>query len=243
MPGCCPSPGCVHCWVSTPTRPAVQGPGVQPSGVQPVQCPAIWLSRPDAAVQPAGVQPVRCPAVWCLSVRPVTGVSSHVRRVVAIGRPRDGGAAVLTGSSRVSCGPAPVPGGSVDGPEEAWLWAPLRRSCAGRRGSVSRGPGPGGASAGGCTRPTDQAGQTAARGACRWRLRSGRRLVGAMLRMARVRRPSGPGPRLLCVVGGERDGRVEGPGRRIRARGRGRRAAPARPSQVASATGSTLAPP
>jgi hypothetical protein len=157
MPGCCPSPGCVHCWVSTPTRPAVQGPGVQPSDVQPVQCPAIWLSRPDAAVQPAGVQPVRCPAVWCLSVRPVTGVSSRVRRVVAIGRPRDGGAAVLTGSSRVSCGPAPS--------LAARSTAPRRHGCGHRCGGRAQAGGgasaadlgPGGASTGGCTRPTRQA--------------------------------------------------------------------------------------
>jgi len=40
---------------------------------------------------------------------------------------------------------------------------------------------------GGRLHPTDRAGQTAARGACRWRLRSGRGVAGAMLPHGTVR--------------------------------------------------------
>jgi hypothetical protein len=60
MPGCLPaahrrSVSTIGCPPNPARRP---GPGVQPSGVRPVQCPVIWLPGPDAAVRPAGVQPV-----------------------------------------------------------------------------------------------------------------------------------------------------------------------------------------
>jgi hypothetical protein len=236
MPACCPSPVCVHYWC--PPNPARRpGPGVQPSGVQPVQCPVIWLPGPDAAVRPAGVQPVRRPAVWWLSVRPVAAVSSRVRRVVAMGETSIRRAAVTTGSSRVPCGPA-RPRAARSTARGAWMRAPLRRSCAGRRGSVGRRSGPGGASAGGCTRATGQArppprapvaGDCA--GAGEWLARGCRTApCGAAIWLE---------PRLRCVVMAEPDVRMDGPGRTQRARRRGRRAAPARPSRVASATSST----
>jgi hypothetical protein len=217
MPGCLPA---VHRQsVSTigcpPTPVRRPGPGVQPSGVQPVQCPVIWLPRPDVAVRPAGVQPVRrpavwCPAVWCLSVRPVAAVSSRVRRVVAMGSISVQRAAVTTGSSRVPCGPAPVPGGSVDGPRSMDAGT-AAESCAGRRGaSVADWAG---VCSGGRLRPTDRAGQTAARGACRWRLRSSRGVAGARLPHGIARGGHlGLELRLLCVVIAEADVRVDGPG-------------------------------
>jgi hypothetical protein len=74
MPACLPcrpSPVRVHRSVSTvrcpPIRSVVRGPVVQPSGVQPVQCPVIRLPRPvsspsghpapSSGVQPSGVRP------------------------------------------------------------------------------------------------------------------------------------------------------------------------------------------
>ena len=166
MPACCPSPVCVDYWVSAQPGPpsGVQvssRPVSSPSGVQPVQCPVIWLPRPDAAVRPSGVQPVRRPAVWCPPVRPVAAVSSRVSRVLAMGETsvrRGSGHDWIESSSMWS---GPVPGGSVDGPR--------RHGCGHRCGGrVQAG---GGASPrtwagwcfGGRLHPTDQAGQTAAR--------------------------------------------------------------------------------
>jgi hypothetical protein len=78
-----------------PTRPAVQ---VGMSS-RPVSSPS--------RVRPAGSSSGRsCPAVWCLSVRSVAAVSSRVRRMLAIGRPRDDGQRSRVGSSRVRCGRA-----------------------------------------------------------------------------------------------------------------------------------------
>jgi hypothetical protein len=137
---CCPSPVCVHLGVH-PTRSAVRGPGVQPSGVQPVQCPVSWLPRPDAAVRPSGVQPVRRPAAWC----PPSARSQPSRPASAgwsrWGTARDGGAAVTTGSSRVPCGPALSPAarstarGGMDAgtaAEVVWRSAGERRPRTGR---------------------------------------------------------------------------------------------------------------
>jgi hypothetical protein len=160
-------------------------PVSSPSGVQPVHCPVIWLPRPDAAGRPGGVQPVRCPAGWCPpgwcpspSGRPaVCCLPSPCRirlvprqPVVAMGDTRYGGAAVTTGSSRVPC-VRPHSRRLGRRPDEAEMRAPLRGSCEGRRGSVGRRTWAGWCF-GGRLRPTDQAGQTAARGARRWRLRS-----------------------------------------------------------------------
>jgi hypothetical protein len=142
MPACCPSPVCVHHWVSThPVRRP--GLGVPPSGVQsdvqPVRCPVIWLPRPDAAVRPAGVQPVRRPASGvCPSAR------SQPSRPASAGWWRWGTARYggqRSRPDRLEFGVVrPRPQRSVDGrPEEAWMPAPLRRSCGDRRGSVGRG--------------------------------------------------------------------------------------------------------
>jgi hypothetical protein len=231
MPTCCPSPVCVHSWVSTPTRPAVRGPGVQPAGVRPVQCPVIWLPRPDVAVRPAG----GCPSARSQPSRPASAGWWRW------GRPRYGGQ--RSRLDRVEFHVVrPRPRRLGRRPEE--------HGCGHRCGVVCRPAGErrprtwAGWCFGGRLHPSDRAGQTAARGACRWRLRSGGGVAGAMLPHGTVRGGHlGLEPRLLCVVIAEPDVRMDGPGRTQRARRRGRRAAPARPSQVASATGSTLATP
>jgi hypothetical protein len=228
--------------------PAVRCPGVQSSGVQPVQCPAIWVPRPDAAVQPTRVQPVRRPAVWCPPVSASSASFSarlpgHSRLV-----PPQPGAGDRETSGRRGSGldwiesssmwSGPVPGGWVDGPRSMVAGTAAEVVC-GPAGSVGRGPGPGGASAGGCTRPTRQARPPP--GAPSLATALGQGWLARCCAWHRAGRPSGLEPRPRCVVIAEPDGRVDEPGRRIRARRRGRRAAPARPSQVASATGSTLA--
>jgi hypothetical protein len=216
-----------------PTRPAVQGPSVQPSGVQPVQCPAIWLPRPDAAVQPAGVQPVRRPAVWCLSVRspPSRPASAGCWRWGDLGT---AGQRSCLDRVEFPCGPA-RPWRLGRRPEEAWLRVPLRRWCAGRRGASA-------ADLGRVVLGREAASERPGRPDCRQGAVAGdcARVGGWLARCGawqRAGRPSGLEPRLLYVVIAEADGRADGPGR-IK---RGRRAAPARPSQVATATGSTLA--
>jgi hypothetical protein len=154
MSACCPSPVCVHPWVSTQPGP--------PSGVQvssrPVSSPSsVRLSGSLVRTRlsgrlvssPSGVQPsVVCPS----------GRSRLVPRPPGGG---DGGDLGTAGSGHdwiqsSSMWSGPVPGGSVDGPRSMDAGT-AAESCAGRRGSVGRGPGPGGASAGGCTRPTGQA--------------------------------------------------------------------------------------
>jgi hypothetical protein len=138
-----------------------------PSGVQPVHCPVIWLPRPDAAVRPAGVQPVRrpagwCPPGWCPSPSGVQPAGVHPSTLSHPSRPAsasgsDGGHPVRRGNGHDWIEfhvVRPVLGGSVDGP--------MRHSCGHRcgghveaGGGASAGaPGPGGASAGGCGRPT-----------------------------------------------------------------------------------------
>jgi hypothetical protein len=147
MPACCPSPVCVHYWVSTQPRSAVRGPGVQPSGVQPVQCPVIWF-----------LVRTRLSGGWC-PARPASSRLVSVRPVAAVSRQPGGGdgdtslrrAAVTTGSSRVRV-VRPRPQRLGRRPEEAWM----RARCGGR---VAAGGGAsaadlawGGALAGGCTR-------------------------------------------------------------------------------------------
>jgi hypothetical protein len=125
----------------------------------------------------------------------------------------------------------PLPGGSVDGPR--------RHGCGHRCGGrVEAG---GGASAAGLGRgvlgreaaPTDQAGQTAARGALSLAnaLGQGSWLKREVTAPHRVGRPYGLEPRLLCVVVAEPAGRVDGPGRIRRVRRRGWRAAQCGPGR------------
>jgi hypothetical protein len=136
MPGCLPA---VH-------RRSASTMGVHPTPVcRPAsRCPAvwcpvrpasvIWLPRPDAAVWPAGVQPASvCPS----------GRSRLVPRQPGSG---DGDTSARRGSGHAwiesSCmWSDPVLQRLGRPPEEAWVRAPLRRSCGGRRGSVGRGPG------------------------------------------------------------------------------------------------------
>jgi len=243
MPGCLPA---VH-RQSVSTLGCPPNPARRPGSRCPaVRCPARPVSgylalSPDAAVRPAGVQPVRRPAIWCLSVRPVAAVSSRVRRVVAMGETSVRRAAVTTGSSGVPCGPAPSPaaGSTTRG---AWMRAPLR----------SRVQAGGGASAADLGRVAlwreaapERPGRPYRReGRLSLATALGQGGAGAMLPHGTVRGGHlGLEPRLLCVVIAEPDVRMDGPGRTKRPRRRGRRAAPARPSQVANATGSTLATP
>ena len=197
---CGPSPVCVHLGVH-PTRSAVRGPGVQPSGVQPVQCPIIWLPRPDAAVRPAGVQPVRGPAVWCPPVRPVAAVPSSVSRVVAMG---------TLGTAGQPCGPASSPA-ARSMPEET-LDAGTAAEVVCRPVGECRRRTWAGVCSGGRLHPADQASQTAARVGRRRRPRSGRELVEARrCRTAPCGRPCGLESRLLSVVVAEPYVRVDGP--------------------------------
>ena len=252
MPGCLPavhrrSVSTTGCPPNPARRPGSRCPAVR---CPAVQCPVIWLPRPDAVVQPAGVQPVRRPAVWC----PARPASSRLVSARRPGRSRlvprppgggDGGDLGTAGSGHdwiesSSRWSGPVLGGSVDGP---------RRHGCGHRcgGGVQAGGGAPAADLGRVVLRREAAPDRPGRpdrreGRCRWPLRWGRELAGAMLPHGTVRgRPSGLEPRLLCVVIAEPDVRVDGPGRIKRARRRGRRAAPARPRQVASATGSTPA--
>jgi hypothetical protein len=147
------------------------------------------FGRPGPRCPPVRCPPVRCPAVRCPAVRcPAAGVSSrwgvrpsalpHPSRPASAGRwrlgtCRYGGATVTTGTSRVPCGPAPVPPAarstvrvSLDvGNAAEVVYRPARE----RRPR----PCPGGAWAGRLL-PTDQGGQTAAGVPRRWRRGSGR---------------------------------------------------------------------
>ena len=235
MPACCPSPVCVHQWVSI--HPVCRlGPGVQPSGVQPIQCPITWLPHPDAAVRPASVQPVRRPASGvCPSARsqPSRPASARCWR-----RGHLGTAGQRSRLHRVEFHVVrPPPRRLGRRPQEAWMRAPLR----------SRVQAGGGASAADLGRDVlgreaaaNRPGrQTAARapvaGDC---ARAGELVEARRCRTTPCGRPSGLAPRLLCVVVAEPNVRVDGSGRTKRARRPGWRAAPARPSQEASATGS-----
>ena len=215
MPRCLPAVHrrSVSTWVSTQPGPPVRGPGVQPSGVQPVRCPIIWLPRPDAAVRPSG-RPVSSPSgvQRLVSVRP-PGRSRLVPRQPGGG---DGDtsvrrAAVTTGSSRVPCGPAPSPaarstarGGMDAGTAAEVVWRPAGE----RRRRTRAGVCPGGR----LHRPTGQArpprGAPVA-GDC---ARAGELVEARRCPRHRVGRPSGLEPRLLFVVDAEPNVRVDGPG-------------------------------
>ena len=155
MPACCPSPVCVHHWVSTQPGPPSE------SRCPAVRCPAGpvsgYLARSSGRGCPAGWCPARPASSRLVSVRP-PGRSRLVPRPPGGGDGGDPGTAGgghdwIESSSMWS---GPVPGGSVDGPRSMDAGT-AAESCAGRWGSVGRGPGPGGASVGGCTRATGQA--------------------------------------------------------------------------------------
>jgi hypothetical protein len=192
--------------------------GVPPPGVQPVQCPLVWLPAPDAAVRLACVQSVRRPAAWCPPVRPVAAVSSRVSRVLRGGR---------LGTAGQRSRPDRVEFHAVRPPSPAARsTAQGGTGCRHRRGGrVAVG---GGASAAGLGRVM------LAREAAPDRPgRPGHREVVAR---HRVGGHLGQKSRLLSVVVVGPDDRVDGPGRIKRARRRGWRAAPVRPRQVPSAT-------
>ncbi len=190
MPTCCPSPVCVHSWVSTQPGP--------PSGVQVSSRP---VSSPSSVRLSGSLAGRGCPAGWC----PARPASSHLVSLRPPGRSRlvprppgggDGGDLGTAGSGHdwiewSSMWSGPVPGGWVDDARSMDAGT-AAESCAGRRGSVGRGPGPGGALAGGCTRATGQAipprGAPVA-GDC---ARAGRGWRDAAARH-RAGRPSGPG--------------------------------------------------
>jgi hypothetical protein len=180
-------PIALHSYPPTPThessapRRRLDGPPSKvqvsnPSGVQPVHCPVIWLPRPDAAVRPAGVQPVRRPAGWCPSpsgVQPAgvyPSALSHPSRPTSAGCRRWGTPGTAGQRSRLDRVALqvvrPRPRRLDRRPDEASMRAPLRGSCGGRRGSVDRRTWAGWCFSG-RLRPTDQAGQTVARGARR----------------------------------------------------------------------------
>jgi hypothetical protein len=179
--------------------PAVWGPGVQPSGVQPVQCPVVWLPRPDAAVQP-----VRCLA------RPASSRLVSVRRSQRLvpRRPggRDGGH-LGTAGQRSRLDPVelhvvrprprrlsrqPARGGLDAGTAAEVVWRPAggRRPRTGRV-MVGREAAPDRPGRAGPPRGRPVAGDCGRAG----------ELAGAMLRHGTVWAATwGLGPRLLCVV-------------------------------------------
>jgi hypothetical protein len=218
--------------------------GVHQSG-PPSRRPAVRCPARPVSGHPAPSSGRGCPASWCparpASSRLVSARSQPSRPASASGG--DGGhlgTAVTTGSSRVPCGPAPTLAarstarGMDAGTAAEVVWRPA--------GSVGRGPEPGWC-VGGRLRPTDQAGQTAARGALSLAIALGQgELAGA--RGCRTAPWAGH-------LSWSRDyaawslpsltSEWTGPERLKRVRRRGWRAAPTRPSQVASAIGSTLA--
>ena len=138
MAVCCPSPGCVHCWGVHPTRHAVQ---VSSRPCPAVQCPAIWLPRPDAAVQPtrvhpSGVQP--CGVHLSARSQPSRPASAGWWRLGETSGRRGSGLDWIESSSMWS---GPVPAAARSTARGGMDVGTLRRSCAGRRGSVDRGPG------------------------------------------------------------------------------------------------------
>jgi hypothetical protein len=208
----------------------IQPSGVQPSGVRPSG--SLVRTRLSGRL----VSTTRPVSSRVVCARPA-GHSHLVPRPPGAGdrRPRDGGAAGhdWIESSSMWSGPSLA----------ARSTAPRRHGCGHRCGGrVQAG---GGAAAadwagwcfGGRLHPTDQEGQTATRAPVAGDCARARGWLARCCAWHRAGRPAGLEPRPLCVVIAEPDGRVDEPGRRIRARRRGRRAAPARPSQVASATG------
>jgi hypothetical protein len=187
-----------------------------PSGVQPVHCPAGWCP-------PGWCPPGWCPPGWrparpasnrLSSTRPPCRIRLVPRQpVAAMGdtRYRRGNGHDWIESS--SMWPGPVPGGSVDGPmRHRWMRAPLRRSCGGRRGSVGRRTWAGvvrrrEAAADRPGRPDRRQGCPSVATAL------GQGLADAMLPHGTAGRPSGLEPRLRCVVVTEPNVRVDGPGR------------------------------
>jgi hypothetical protein len=150
--------------IGCPPNPARRpGPGVQPSGVQPVQCLvsspcSVRLSGSLVRTRlsgrlvssPSGVQPSGgCPSARSQPSRPASAGWWRWGDLGTVGSGHDW----IQSSSMWS---GPVPGGSVDRPRSMDAGT-AAESCAGRRGSVARRSGPGGASAGGCTRATGQA--------------------------------------------------------------------------------------
>jgi hypothetical protein len=105
------------------------------------------------------------------------------------GAPRDGGQRSRLDRVKFRV-VRPRPGGLVDGPR--------RHGCGHRCGVVCRPAGErrprtwAGWCFGGRLHPSDRAGQTAAGGACRWRLRSGRRVAGAILHRSSLVRATAP---------------------------------------------------
>jgi hypothetical protein len=147
MPGCLPA---VH-RRSVPPIGCPPNPVRRPGSICPaVRCPARPVSGHLSPLAGRGCPAVRCPArlvsspsgVCPSSVCPVAAVSSRVSRVVAMGdtsvQRGSGHDWIWIESSSMWSGPAQRLGRR---PEQAWMRAPLRRSCAGRRGSVGRGPG------------------------------------------------------------------------------------------------------
>jgi hypothetical protein len=191
--------------VRMPAMPLVAGPR-PPFGVRPirsvvqVQLSSCPVSSPSS-VRSSGPSSGRgCPAGWC-PARPASSRLVSVRPVAAVSsRPPGGGdgdtsvrrAAVTTGSSRVRCGPAPflaarstARGGLDAGTAAEVVWRPAG-------GSVDRGPGPGGARAGGYGRPTRQAGPRRGRPVAGDCARAGE-LAGARLPHGTVWAASWPG--------------------------------------------------
>jgi hypothetical protein len=155
-------------------------PDADTSGVQvssrPVSSPSsVQLSGSLVRIRLSGRLVSSPSGVQLSGVRPFALLhpSRPRQRVVAMGTRRYGGATVTTGTSRVPCGPAPVPPAarstvrvSLDvGNAAEVVYRPARE----RRPR----PCPGGAWAGRLL-PTDQGGQTAAGVPRRWRRGSGR---------------------------------------------------------------------
>jgi hypothetical protein len=247
MPGCLPavhrqSVSTIGCPPNPARRPGSRcpaRPASGPSGVQPVQC-RVYLAPSSGRGCPAGWCPARPVSSRRVSVRPVAAVSSRVRRVVAMGRPRSGGQ--RSRLDRVEF--------HVVRPRPRRLGRrPEAHGCGHRCEVVCRPAGErpprtwAGWCFGGRLHPTGRAGQTAAGGGgLSLATALGRGVAGARLPHGTVRRghlawshdySAWSLPSLTSEWMGP-----EGP---HELGGQDGDAAPARPSQVASATGSTLA--
>jgi hypothetical protein len=232
-----PRPPCgVH-----PSGSVVRGPAVQPSGVQPVQCPVTWVRRPGMrrsgrlvstrpTSQSSGVRP-----------RPSGRVRLLLPQAVALGTRSMWRLTLHHRNGSRSLWAAASSSGSVDGRgglDAGDAAEGARRSVRGRwrtRAGLGEGGGRG------CPL-TDQAGQADARSARGWRLREGTG-AGGSARLPHLPRGCRPRAGWATTVGGGRGacrpgGRAGGASGRTGGDGC---AAPARPKHAGSAPGSAPA--
>jgi hypothetical protein len=207
-----------------------------------VRCPPSRFVVWDPAVQPAGVRPVRCPALWCPPGQRPARWCPPPSVQMCPSPPIPGG-----GVGPRSCGGHPSPQEPV---KTRWAGTPLSGSVdgpAGRgravlptrvlvSGASVADPGRVGYGGGACPLG-DQAGQAGVRSARGWRRSEAQDEAARGGRTGRVAAVgAGWRPRWVVVVGPA--ARVGGPGGAEGLAGGAEHAAPARPRLAASAPGS-----